>query len=140
MFRQSSCFQFFANWRRPFVLPHNGVVNGLPCLSIPDHGRFPLVGNPNGSYGGGAHAVLFNYFDQHSVLGFPDFPGIVFDPPGLWENLAELLLCNGLDLAFRINEDGTRTSSALIQCNNIFFLTHCCLLLLPTPACFSYPV
>ena len=30
------------------VLPDDGVVNGLPGFPVPDHGRFPLIGDADG--------------------------------------------------------------------------------------------
>ena len=32
---------------RPAILPHNSIINGNSCRSIPNNGGFSLIGNPN---------------------------------------------------------------------------------------------
>ena len=40
-------FKFFAVVRRSAALPHNGVIDGLARLFVPDKRCFALVGNAN---------------------------------------------------------------------------------------------
>jgi hypothetical protein len=52
---------------------------------------------------------------RRGQLGRPDFDGIVFDPAGLREKLAEFALGHGDRIALAVEQDAARTGSALVQ-------------------------
>ncbi len=89
---QSPSFQILANWCSTAILPDNGPMHGLACITVPQHGRFALVGDADrldiGSGDTGIGKRQPNCF-KHA---FPDILGIVFDPAGGWEMLRKFSL------------------------------------------------
>ena len=39
-------------------LPDDGIIDGPSGCFVPHHGRFPLIGNPNGRHVSGVHSGL----------------------------------------------------------------------------------
>ncbi len=110
------CSHSIAGSRRSTILPNDRVVDRIAGAAIPNHGRFSLIGDPNGmnciSTGYGAHRFLC-YF----ALRSPNLFGIVLDPALLWVILRKFLLSNFVNLPVAIEQDCAGTRSALVQCH-----------------------
>ena len=83
--------QFVAEGIGAGILPDDGIVKGLACVAIPNHGRFTLVGDADGGNIGGQEGGFGKRRLQHFLRAFPDFKRIMFDPAGLGKELADVL-------------------------------------------------
>jgi len=101
------------------VLPHNGMVQRLAGVPVPQHGRFPLVGNANARNVLQIDTRFQHGFSGYRQLGGPYFQGIMFYPAGLRKVLGKFFLRHRHDMALIIKENGTRAGSALVERQNI---------------------
>ena len=97
------------------VLPHDGVVQRLPRVPVPQHGGFTLVGD---AYGRDVFRTQPSL--RQSILGCgelagPNLIGIMLHPAGLRKNLPELALCRGHRATLEVEHDGAGTGGALVQ-------------------------
>lgn len=74
------------------ILPDNGIVQRDSGFAIPEEGRFALVGDTDGSNLIRSDRCAGNCFRRHPDLGRPDLLAVMFDPPGLGEDLAKFAL------------------------------------------------
>jgi hypothetical protein len=97
------------------VLPHDGVVNGLAGLPIPDHRGFPLIGDADGVDVRGLEAGLGQDLRGDAELCRPDGRGIVLDPAGLGKDLGEFLLGHRDRHPGGVEENGAGRSRPLVE-------------------------
>ena len=102
------------------ILPDDRVADRLAGFAIPDDGGLALVGDADGGDVGGGEPGLLECVGGDSGLRGPDFIRVVFDPAGLREELAKLLLGDGDDGALVVEDDGARTGRALIESEDVF--------------------
>src|SRR6185312_9095374 len=86
--------QSVTSGRGASVLPDDGVGHGSPGGPFPEESGLPLVRDADGDVRAG-EPRLRERAGRHVALRAPYLQGIVLDPAGLWENLAEFLLCRG---------------------------------------------
>ena len=96
------------------VLPDDGVGDGPARGALPHDGRLALVGDTDGGDVIGGEAGLEDGVGSDVGLRGPDFVGVVLHPAGLGKNLPKLLLRHGDDGASVVEDDGARTSGALV--------------------------
>ena len=106
-------FQAPAAFRRPAVLPDDGMVYRLPGLRIPQHGSFTLIGNTYPC--DRAPLKLSYYFLKSLSLGCPDFLRVVLHPSWLGIILGKLPLGRADNPALLVEKQTTRTRGSLIQ-------------------------
>ena len=114
----------FAELAGSAVLPHNGVAHRLAGCGVPNYGGLPLVGD---AYGRDVEAVdvhLGDGFRDDGGLAGPDVPGVVLDPARTGEMLGEFLLCYAADIAFVVEDYGSRGAGSLVQGEDVFFHSH----------------
>ena len=116
---KSVATQAVAHLSRAAALPHDGVVNRLARLAVPDDSRFALIGDADSR-----DLIGFDIrFRKHALgcvqLRIPDVGGAMLDPSGLRIELLELLLgcCNGI--ACLIEKNRARTGCPLIERENV---------------------
>lgn len=94
-------------------------MHGLACITVPQHGRFALVGDADrldiGSGDTGIGKRQPNCF-KHA---FPDILGIVFDPAGGWEMLRKFSLADTDDPHVAIKDHRPCRCRPLIDRQNI---------------------
>ena len=115
--------QFVAAAGRAPVLPDDGVGHRLPRGAVPQQRGLALVGDADGRDVAGhglAAARLLQGFQRHGVLRGPDLAGIVFDPARTREDLGELALGEGDNLAGAVEHDGARAGRALVEGEDVF--------------------
>jgi hypothetical protein len=112
---QPLCFQAVAGGRGAAVLPDDGVMDRPARGALPDHRRFPLVGDADGGDVGGAQARILQGQGRNTGLGFPYLAGIVLHPAGPGIVLAELLLRRGNNQARVIEDNRPGTGRTLIE-------------------------
>jgi hypothetical protein len=99
----------------PGVLPHDGVVVRTPRPPVPDHGRLPLVGYPEG------HEVRRQEPPRvHGRLDrrrrpLPDLDGVVLDPARPGHDLTVLELMTGHLAAVVVEDHATGAGRALVD-------------------------
>ena len=108
-------FDLIAEVGGPAVLPDDRVMNGAAGLAVPDDGCFALVGDADcldvccGELGVAQHGL-------HDIaLALPDFIGIVFDPAGFGEILAEFSLSDAQHLPVATEKNRSATGGSLIE-------------------------
>jgi len=89
------------------VLPNDGMIERFAGFTIPDNGRFPLIGDADGSDLVGAYAFVNQGFDHDSRLAGPDFVRVMLNPALLGKVLLEFLLGDGDDLPFLVKNNGS---------------------------------
>ena len=77
------------------ILPDDRIMNRLPGPTIPQHGRFTLICDPDSSDIGRGNFCLPERSFGNGQLSRPDLLRIVFDPARLRKELSKLLLSNG---------------------------------------------
>ena len=97
------------------VLPDDGMVDRPAGRALPDHGRFPLVGDADGGNIGGGHTGPGNRLHRHTQLGGPDFLGVVLHQAGRRKELAEFLLGKAADRAVMVEHQGAGTGCPLVK-------------------------
>ena len=65
------------------VLPHDGVVNDMTSLAIPDNCGFPLVGDADRRKVSGLQTFLLHAFANNFPCSPPDFVRVVLNPARL---------------------------------------------------------
>jgi hypothetical protein len=108
-------FEAIAHRSGATVLPDNGIADRTASFSLPDYGSLTLIGDANRGDVICREARLFERLSGHIGLRGPDLFGIVFDPAGLREDLAELLLGDGQDRSAVIENDRTRAGGSLVE-------------------------
>jgi hypothetical protein len=108
---QSTGLQLVAEGGGTTVLPHDGVVDRLTCLTVPRQGRFLLVGDAYAGHVGRFDLRLYQYFLRHGELGTPDFVSVVLHPGGLGEELGKFLLGSRYDVAVVVEDAGAAGGS-----------------------------
>ena len=88
------------------------MVHRLSGTPVPHHRGLALVGNADRGDVAPRQAGLSNRLGGDAKLRRPDLVGVVLDPARLREDLPELLLRDGLDLACVIEYDRTGTRGA----------------------------
>jgi len=96
-------------------------------FTIPHHGCFALIGNPDRGNRRACHAGPRHGLSGNTGLGRPDFLWIVLDPTWMRINLLELFLSRRNDISLVIKQHRPRTGSALIKRKDVLVL-HICLL------------
>ena len=96
------------------ALPHDGVGDGFPGFLIPDHRGLPLVGDADGGDTVRSHIQLGHGGTGDLQGGIPDLLRVMLHPTGLGENLPELLLHGGADVARLVKQDTSAAGRALI--------------------------
>ena len=96
------------------VLPDDGVIDRLAGRPIPHDGGLALIGDADGRHirGGGQHLAA----DREGRL--PDLLRIMLDPAVGREDLRQLALRHGADMALAVEDDGARAGGALIDRQN----------------------
>src|SRR5690554_1540680 len=89
------------------VLPDDGIVERLTGISVPEYGRFPLVGDPYGSNLTGFQVLFAKCLGNDGDLRSPYFHRVMFHPAWLGKFLFKILLGNGFDLSFFIKNNGS---------------------------------
>ena len=109
------------------VLPHNGVINCMASLAIPDNGGFALIGDADRSKVFRLQSFLLHGFFDDFRCSPPDFVRVVLNPPRLRKNLFVLFLRNSRDAARAIEDNEASAGRALIDSANIVgAATHIC--------------
>jgi len=117
--RQTSFAQGHAGGLSTSVLPNDGVINGLARCLVPHHTGFALVGDAQRGHLMRANACLGQRLLCRGQLGLPNLHRIMFDPPWLWVDLSDLLLCHGHDLAAGVEHNAARTGGALVKSEDV---------------------
>lgn len=78
------------------VLPYDRVGQRFTGLTIPQHSRFPLIGDTDGHHLRRGNRHFRQRLARHAQLRALDFICVVFDPARLRENLANFLLGRGV--------------------------------------------
>ena len=96
------------------VLPDDGVVDRLAARPLPHDRGLALIGDADGRHigGGGQHLAA----DGQGRL--PDLLRVMLDPAVGREDLRQLALRHGADMAFAVEDDGARAGRALIDRQN----------------------
>jgi hypothetical protein len=97
------------------ILPHDRVINRPAGLAIPSDCGFVLIGDAERGHIAPAHVGFAEYLDRRGQLRCEDVVGIVLDPAGVRENLAELVLCDTDDVAVVSEQNGPGTGRSLIE-------------------------
>src|SRR5205823_7731149 len=79
------------------ILPRDGVMERVAGVALPDHGGFPLIGDPDSGNVCGGQSGRAERFGGRVQLGGPDLRGVVLYPARRGKNLAKLLLRQGND-------------------------------------------
>ena len=90
-------------------------MDRLAGLAVPDDGRFALVRDADGVDVPGSETRPRDRLGGYAQLRRPDLFRVVLDPAGLGEDLLELLLRDGRDVAVLVEDDRPRARGALIQ-------------------------
>src|SRR5690554_1076021 len=102
------------------VLPHDGIINRRPSVTLPDNRRLALIGNADGrDIRVGDLSLTTGAFngDQGRL---PNRLRIVFDPRGLGKDLLEILRNPGADAHLIIDNNRGRTRGTLVNRTNKF--------------------
>src|SRR5262249_10919122 len=87
----------------------------LARLAVPGHDRFSLVGDADRRDRPGPEPRFLQGRPRAADLRTPDFLGVVLDPAGLREILAEFLLRDRARPAALVEHDGTGAGPALVE-------------------------
>ena len=93
--------------------------DGFAGLFIPDYRGLALVGDADGGNVLRGDRELVHGRAGNFLGNFPDFVGIMLHPARLWENLTELLVGNGADVAGMVKQNAAGTRRPLVQCHNV---------------------
>ena len=110
--------------RGAHVLPDDRVVDGLSGVLVPHDGGLALVGDADGGQLVAVDLRLAQGLGDDRARGVPDLEGVVLDPPRVGEDLGELLLADGDDLAGVVEDDGAGGGRALVDGQNEFLFGH----------------
>ena len=91
------------------------MVDGKPCLSVPDHGGFALVGDADCADIAGLEPGFGQRLACRGQLRAPDLNRVMLDPARLGVDLRQLLLRQRDDVASRIEHDAAGTGGALVE-------------------------
>ncbi|CRK50344.1 hypothetical protein RHCRD62_110024 [Rhodococcus sp. RD6.2] len=107
--------EFLAQFGGAGVLPDDGVVHRFARGAIPHDGRLALIGDADrGEVRMGE--VTFGEGARHHLAGAaPDLARVVFDPPGLGEDLTVFLLRGGDHAAGVIEDHAAARRGALVD-------------------------
>lgn len=106
------------------VLPHDGVINRLTGVLVPHHCGLALVGDTSSSQLVAVDVGLGQGEPNDVANGLPDLDRVMLNPSSTREDLLELLLANGHDLAGVVKDDGTGGSSALVNGEYKLLIAH----------------
>ena len=101
------------------VLPHDGVVNRMASLAIPDKRGFALIGDADRSKVFGLQPSLLHGFFNDFRCSPPDFVRVMLNPARLRKNLLVFFLRDGRDATVAVEHDEASAGSALIDRANI---------------------
>ncbi|OIQ78337.1 hypothetical protein GALL_399530 [mine drainage metagenome] len=117
--RQAGGGEFRAHIGAAPVLPDDGRGERTAAVALPEHDSLALVGDADrGQRFGTPFGRRFGSRQRRAGdfdLALPDFLGIVLDPSGLREVLAEFALRPAADVAVDIEQQRPRTAGALVQ-------------------------
>jgi hypothetical protein len=125
---RAALLEFFAEGRRPPVLPHNGRMNRLARRALPHNHRLALVGNADRRHVARPRAHLRQGFDRAAHLAGENLRRIVLYPSRLRIELLELLLRHRGNRAGLVKQNRPRTRRPLVQRQNV---CHTCLVTFP---------
>src|SRR5262249_1355904 len=98
--------QSVTSGRGSSVLPDDGVGQRAPRGTLPEDGRFALVGDPDRRHVRGAETGGGERLGGYVALCTPDLQGIVLHPAGAGIDLAEFLLRSLPNEPFAPEDDG----------------------------------
>ena len=106
--------QSVTSGRGASVLPYDGIGDREPRGALPEKRGLALLRDPDGDVRAG-QARFGERRARDVPLGTPDLEGVVLDPAGMWEDLAEFLLVGGEDASVSPENDGPRAGRSLVQ-------------------------
>ena len=101
------------------ILPHQGIVQRLAGVAIPEHRGFPLVGDADGRQVAGPQGALPHGGRHHLFGAAPDLVGVVLHPPRPRVDLLVLFLRAGDDSPGAVEYHEPRAGGALIDCSDV---------------------
>jgi hypothetical protein len=112
--------EFITKRSGPTILPDNGWTNGFASLTVPGDGGLTLIGDTNGRDVLRLEARFADGGLGNLKLCLPNLIGIMFHPTWFGINLCEFLLSYSPDARLTVEDDGSGTGGALIECQNGF--------------------
>src|SRR3569832_1523808 len=103
----------------PAVLPHDGVMDRLAGLALPQQRGLALVRDAQRADVRGLQAGLGQRRACRGELAAPDLQRVMLDPARLRIDLRQFLLGQRDDAAALIKDDAARTGGALVECEEV---------------------
>ncbi len=116
---QPPSFQILADRGGTAILPDHGAVHRFAGVAVPQHRRFPLIGDAYRLYIGCGDAGIGKCKSDGFKHTFPDVFGIVFDPAGGRKMLRKFSLPDTDDPHVAIKDHRPCRCRALIDRQNI---------------------
>ena len=108
-------FDLFADGRTDSTLPDDGVGDRFARRTIPQDDRFALVGNADGCNFTRLAASLRECLARSCQLRLPNCLRVMFNLPGVGENLLKLLLGRRNRLSIVTEDDRPAAGGPLIE-------------------------
>ena len=112
--------QFILHISCPAALPDDGPIDRLTGGSVPDNGRFTLVGNADRRDVFIRRADFLHCLTGRGELCLPDFTGVMFHPAGLRIKLCEFFLHHRAHFTLFIEKNASAAGCSRIQRHYIF--------------------